>query len=308
MELTNVYNQLGILFMLMLIGYILGKRQIMNGEVVKNFTGFIVRVALPLMIINGMIIPLSAEKVKQSIVAFSISLGVYVGTYLLAILLPKFITKEQRAQNVYSFAIMFSNVGFMGYPVLSAIFGDEAIFIGSIYNISFNVLLYTIGIKFAKGGKEASEKFDLKLLINPGTVACVIGFLLFITAFPVPDFIKGSLEAVGGLCTPLSMLVIGAMLSELPLGGVFKQGSLYIVSIIRLLVLPCIVLIVLKFIVKVEDPLLVGIPVIIAGMPVASNAAMMMKQYEGDAALASKIILVTTLFSGITIPILAQVL
>ncbi|MGL6173134.1 MAG: AEC family transporter [Cellulosilyticaceae bacterium] len=308
MELTNVYNQLGILFTLMLFGYILGKLKILTKDAVGHFTSFIVKVAMPAMIINGMLIPLSAEKLKQGAMAVVISIGVYICTYGVAIVLPKLLTKDDRTQNVYSFAIMFSNVGFMGYPVLSALFGEEAIFIASIYNISFNILVYTIGIKFAKGNGSHKEKINLKVIINPGTVASLIGLILFLVAPPIPEFLTGSIAAIGGLSTPLSMIAIGAMLSELPIDEMFNQGSVYLISVIRLIILPVLVLIILKYILKLEDSLLVGIAVVVAGMPVASNAAMMMRQYEGDSQLASKLILVSTLFSGITIPILAQML
>lgn len=308
MELTNVYNQLGILFTLMLFGYILGKVRILNEQMVGGFSSFIVKVAMPAMIINGMLIPLSYEKLRQGAAAFAISVVFYLVTYLVASYLPRILTKDRKGQNAYSFAIMFSNVGFMGYPVLSAIFGDDAIFITSIYNISFNILVYTIGVRFARGSKEEKEPFSFRVLINPGTIASLIGLVLFIISLPLPQFIVGSINAVGGLSTPLSMIVIGAMLSDLRVGNIFGKIGIYILSSIRLIVLPLIVLIVLKFILKVEDPMLIGIPVVIAGMPVASNAAMMLRQYDGDFQFASELILVSTLFSGITIPILVQML
>ncbi|MEG0326638.1 MAG: AEC family transporter [Cellulosilyticaceae bacterium] len=308
MELTNVYNQLGILFTLMLFGYVLGKIKVLNEQIVGSFTSFIIKVTIPAMIINGMLIPLSREKLAQGAMAFAISLGFYLLTYIVAIYIPKMLTKDKKVESAYSFAIMFSNVGFMGYPVLAAIFGNDAIFIASIYNISFNVLLYTVGVKLAKGSNEPKEAFSPKLLINPGTVASLVGLILFITSPQLPEFLVGSIDAVGGLSTPLSMIAIGAMLSDLPIANIFGKVGIYILTSIRLLVLPIIVLVVLKFIFKIQDSMLVGIPVVIAGMPVASNAAMMLRQYDGDYQFASELILVSTLFSGITIPILVQML
>lgn len=308
MELTNVYNQLGILFTLMLFGYVLGKIKVLNEQIVGSFTSFIIKVTIPAMIINGMLIPLSREKLTQGAMAFAISLGFYLLTYIVATYIPKMLTKDRKVESAYSFAIMFSNVGFMGYPVLAAIFGNDAIFIASIYNISFNVLLYTVGVKLAKGSNEPKEAFSLKLLINPGTVASLVGLVLFITSPQLPEFLVGSIDAVGGLSTPLSMIAIGAMLSDLPIANIFGKVGIYILTSIRLLVLPIMVLVVLKFIFKIQDPMLVGIPVVIAGMPVASNAAMMLRQYDGDYQFASELILISTLFSGITIPILVQML
>lgn len=304
MNLEKVYVQLGILFSLMLFGYILGKIKVIATEGVEAFSKFIVKVALPAMIISGMMIPLSAEKVRMTYYMLLLSVPAYTLAYIIAILFSKSLIKDISQRGVYQFGLVFSNVGFMGYPVLQAMFGDEAIFFAAIYNITFNILLYTLGIKLMKTGNNEGRTIDWKVFINPGVGASVIGLILFATGLRFPSFITGAVHSIGSLCTPLSMLTIGAMLSTLPFGSMFSNMKVYQLAFSRLILLPILTLVLFKYIFRIQDMWLIGVPVVVAGMPVASNAAMMAREYNNNADLASQIILISTLFSAITIPII----
>ncbi len=304
MELTQVYIQLGILLMLMLIGYGLGKIKWMDETSNTIFSKYIVKIALPAIIISGMNMPLNEETITRAISIFGLSILIYAIVFIVAWFVPKILEKNQTREGILSFMILFSNCGFMGFPVIGAFLGEESIFYVAIYNIVFNVLLYTVGIKFVRKGKDDDKGLDLKLLINPGTVASAIGIMIFLTGIPIPEFIMGSIKSIGSTCTPLSMVVIGSMLSLLPIKKMFSDKNIYIVTFIRLFLLPFIIYTLLKYILKIEDSWLIAIPVMIAGMPVASNAAMMAEAYDSDGELASQGILITTLFSCISIPIL----
>ena len=304
MELTEVYIQLGILLMLMLIGYVLGKIKWMDETSNSIFSKYIVKIALPAIIISGMDMPLNEETATRAISILGLSVLIYAIILVIACLIPKIIAKEPSRQGILSFMILFSNCGFMGFPVIGAFLGEESIFYVAIYNIAFNVLLYTVGIKFVTKGKDDNKGFDFKRLINPGTVASAIGITIFATQIKIPEFIMGSLDSIGNTCTPLSMVVIGSMLSLLPIKKMFADIGIYVITFTRLFLLPFIIYILLKYILKIEDSWLITIPVMIAGMPVASNAAMMAEAYDSNAELASQGILITTIFSCISIPIL----
>lgn len=304
MELTKVYIQLGILFILMLTGYLLGKLKFFTAENNATFSKFIVNVALPAVIISGMNMPLTKENMNRALTIFGLSFIVYTLTFIIAWFIPKGLTKNNQQRGVLSFMLMFSNCAFMGYPVLGALLGQEAIFYVAIYNICFNILVYTLGIKLLETGNNQSKSFDYKLLINPGIIASLIGLILFVSGIELPAFISGSIDAIGSICTPLSMIVIGSMLSLLSLKKMFGETKIYILAIVRLFLLPFIIFTLLKYILRIEDSWLIMIPVIVAGMPVASNAAMMAEAYESDAELASQGVLITTLLSCISIPLL----
>ncbi len=308
MELRAVYTQLAILFLLIFFGYVLGKIKIITSSGIKAFSKFIVKVALPALIISGMMIPLTSEKLYNTLYILLISIPTYGFAYCIAVGFSKIFIKDKSQSGVYKFALVFSNAGFMGYPVLGAMFGKEAIFYAAVYNITFNVLLYTLGIKLLKTTDDENNKFSLKLLINPGVVASIIGLVLFATGLTFPEFLTRSIDSVGGLCTPLSMITIGAMLSIMPIKSMFNNIKVYELAFVRLIVLPVLILLLLRYVFRIQDIWLIAIPVIVAGMPVASNAAMMAKEYNNNPEIASQTILVSTLFSCITIPLLTYLL
>ena len=304
MELNGVYTQLGILFCLMSIGYVLGKTKFFTQQSNAILSSFIVKVALPAVIISSMCMPLTKEVLQRALAMLGLSLLVYTIILIAAWMLPRFMTKNEKQQGILSFSIMFSNCAFMGFPVLGALLGDEAIFYVAIYNIIFNILVYTLGIKFLERGKNQKNTFDIKLLINPGIIASLIGLIIFFGKITLPSVILGAIDSVASICTPLSMLVIGAMLSGMSIKEMFGERKIYILSLIRLIFLPFMIFILTKYILKLQDDWLIIIPVVVAGMPVASNAAMMASAYESDAKFASQAVMITTLISCISIPIL----
>lgn len=304
MELNGVYTQLGILFCLMGIGYILGRIKFFTQESNGILSGFIVKVALPAVIISSMDMPLTKDVFRRALIMLGLSLLVYAIIFVVAWGVPRFITRNEMHQGIFSFAIMFSNCAFMGFPVLGALLGDEAIFYVAIYNIIFNILVYTLGIKFLERGKNQKNTFDLKLLINPGIIASLIGLIIFFGGITLPAVVTGTIDSIASVCTPLSMLVTGAMLSQMPIKEVFAERKIYVLSIIRLILLPFMIFILTRYILKLQDDWLIIIPVVVAGMPVASNAAMMANAYDSDAKFASQIVMITTLISCASIPAL----
>lgn len=308
MDFSNIYTQLGILFVIMFIGYILGKIKFIMPEHTAFLSKFVVRLAIPMLLISSMIIPLTEEKLHNAVVILLLSIPSYAIAYMIGVICSKFLAKKKENRNIYIFASTFSNAGFMGFPVFQAIYGEEALFYAVIYNITFNVLVFTLGVGIMNTNSERKDKSNLKALINPGTIASVIGLMLFISGFTPPRFIGSSLEEIGGLCTPLSMLTIGAMLSELPLKEMFNKIEVYLFAIVRLIIIPGSVFLVLYYILKVENPWLIIVPVVTAGMPVATNTGMLAKEYKNNAALASQTILISTALCMLTIPIMVYLL
>ena len=286
MSFSAVYNQIIILFSLIIVGYVCGKLEVITKEMVKNFTTFILQVASPALIIGGMIIPRTPEKLKASIAILIISFSIYGGSLIFGKLITKIIRPNQSQGGIFEFSLVFSNVVFMGFPVLQTVFGKEAIFYAAIYNIAFNILVYTVGIALVSTQKE-THKINFKAFINPGAIASIVGFIIFVLAIPVAGVIKGVMNLVGSVTTPLSMLVIGAMLSALPLSKMFNNWRIYVVSLLRVLVLPLIVYGLLKFVFKIDNMMLVGVPVIVTAMPVAANAALMVQEYGSEPGIAS---------------------
>lgn len=307
MDLQSVYNQLGILFLTIIIGYFLAKIKIITAPATQFLSKYVLNIALPALLIAGMQIPYTPEKLHMAGYVFLLSIPCYALSYLVGIATAKILSRDKAQKAVFNFGIVFANTAFLGFPVFMVLFGKEAIFYAAIYNILFGLLLYTLGAKIMRTPEIDPghiRKLNLKKIFNPGVVASIIGLILFITALPMPEFLIGTIDTLGNTCVPLSMLTIGAMLSELPLHKMFSNVRVYFLSMVRLVVMPLLTLVMVKYIFGIDQVLLIAIPVIMAGMPIATNTVLMAIEYENDAQLSSQVVLISTILSSLTIPLL----
>lgn len=303
MEFLKIFNQILMLFLLMVAGYAARKIEVFDDKVTKGLSSILLKLTLPALIISSMQNPFSTELLKQSgqilllsVITYGISIGI-------AVLVPKLMKSSDEEKSVYQFILLFSNVGFMGYPVVESVFGKEALFYTAIYNLPFNLLVFTLGIYLftSKGGKD--HKVNWKIFVNPGVVAVFIGFFLFIFSIRLPYAIEGAVELLGSTTTPLSMIIVGGLLAKIEVKKVLGNWRVYVTSLVRLIVLPILIWLIFKGF--ITDPLLLGVPVIIAAMPAAANTAILAEEYGGNAELASQGVFISTLLSVISIPLIA---
>ncbi|MGL4336702.1 MAG: AEC family transporter [Turicibacter sp.] len=304
MDIRHIFIQVLVLFILILIGYGARKKSYMDGEFTSKLSKLVMTIFLPAMIISSMQIKFDATMVGQMIHLLIISIVMYAISFFIAYLI-KFVFTGDKDLSIYQFVVLFSNVGFMGYPVVEAILGKEAIFLTSIFNLPFNLLVMTLGVFLLCRGK-AGYSFSIKSIINPVIISIFIGFILFACQISLPTFINQPLEMLGNATTPLSMLVIGSMLCASSAFECFTNKKLYLIAFIRLILLPIVIFWVLRG--RVDDPLLFGIPIIICAMPAASNTAILANEYDANISLASQAVFFTTLFSIFTIPFIAGLL
>ncbi|MFZ7134613.1 MAG: AEC family transporter [Eubacteriales bacterium] len=304
MNLYNVFQSILTLFIIGIVGYFARKKEILTESTINNLPKFLLEITLPCMIISSMQLPFSQEKLKDIKTILFISLGVYLASYLLSILVIRGLKVTDRGEEgVYQFMTIFSNVAFIGYPVLISIYSKEAIFYAAIYNLPFNFLVFTLGVFILQSDR---KKLGLSSFINPGLISVIIGLILYFFSLKIPPIILDPVIMVGDLTTPLSMIFIGASISHVDFKKILLDWRLYFISVIRLLVIPILLFFILKGF--IDDPLLIGIPVVISGMPVAANCAVMAKQYGEHADLASEGIFMTTTLSMVTIPFLVYIL
>lgn len=304
MDIKNVFTQVFILFILILVGYIATKKNLIDSSLTKKLSKLIMNIFLPCMIINSMQLEYSPTILKKVLLLILISLLIYAISFLIAIIF-KAISKSKNDIGVYQFAILFSNVGFMGYPIVEAILGKDAIFYAAIFNIPFNLLIMTLGV-FVICKENNNYSFYFKSLINPVIISIFIGLSLFILNIKLPYIINRPIELLGNITTPLSMIVIGSMLCLSSISECVRNKKLYIVSFIRLILMPILIYFILKGI--VYDKLLFSIPIVIVSMPVASNTAILSSEYNANDKLASQLVFMSTLFSIVTIPIISSIL
>jgi hypothetical protein len=186
-----------------------------------------------------------------------------------------------------------------------ALFGNEGMFYASMFNILFNILVFTVGRMFISGKGEKGA-LSIKTFLSPCTVASLIALILAILKVKFPAAIGEGFETLGNLTTPAALLIIGSSLADIPLKSVLGSPKMYVIALFRLLVFPIALLYCLKLCISSE--LVIGISVIITAMPVATNGTMLCYQYNGDEKTMAQITFITTALSVITIPVLSMLL
>lgn len=298
MDTSIVFNQVLVLFLIMIVGVIARKRNIINREVNKKLTELLLNVTLPMLIITSFQFQFSAQMLLNAGIFFVASTGVL----LLSVLISKLIfTKFPcKTKSVLKFVTVFSNCGFMGFPILEALYGKTGIFYGSIFSIPFNLLLWTYGVVVFNG--EKNIKTVKKAFTNPGIVAVLIGIILYILSVKLPYAVYTAMSMVGTMTSPLSMIIIGGILAEVHLKDMFSGVQVYYGALLRLIALPLITFAALRFL-KLEY-ILSNILVVITAMPAAANTALFANMFEGDTLLASRLVGISTLLSVITLPLI----
>lgn len=284
-----------VLFIIMLIGVLLGKMKVINSESRSTISFLIINVSMPMLIVSSSNLEFNEQTKNESMWLIIMS----VAAFFFSILLAQLIFKKA----VPRCATVFSNAGYMGLPVLNSILGPKGLFLGAIFQMVFHLFTWTYGISlFTKSNK---FKDSLKKMINPSLIAVAIAIVLMFTGWKMPDTIQTVLKMMGELTTPLSMLLIGATLAQVSLKEVIRLKQIYVVTALRLLIIPAFVLLFLLFpsIPKIS----VYVVFVINAMPSAAITGILAMKYNNDEKLASSIVAFSTLISIITLFLITNV-
>ncbi len=297
----EVVNSVLILFIMIVIGYLVRKLDIVSSEFSHSLSKYITNVALPAFIIMNMRFNFDVKVLRNSLILIVMSFLIYAILIVFSYFLVKIRGLEGDEKAVHQFAVVFSNVGFMGYPVLDVFLGKEGMFYGAIFNLSFQIIVWTFGVYLFT--RDGGYKFKLKNVFNPAFCAIIIGFIMFIFSIKPFGLIEKTISMVGMPTSSLSMIAIGMMFSESDVLSVFKDKKVIVTSFIRVLLIPAFTFIVLYFL--GYDAYLLKVPVIVVAMPVAANSAIIASAYNGDYVNMSKMVVASTLLSVFTIPLLS---
>ena len=205
------------------------------------------------------------------------------------------------------FMLLFGNTGFIGIPVIKALYGTEALFYAAIVEVINDVLLFTVGIMLIQISAGAKLRMDPKQLLTPGLIGIFIGLALFILNIQLPEALAKPIAMVGDATTPLTMFAIGGQLAALTVKDIVGDLKVYGVIFLRLMVIPMIALVLVKLFAG-DFSLLEKVIVISFAMPAAAVSAIFSQKYKGEEAFATKSVLMTTVCSIITIPIFAIIM
>lgn len=286
-----------VLFIYMAVGFGCRKAGIFNDVARDKLTDFVVFVTLPCMIFESFNMAFSLESLKQGALALLIAVGMSCVALLLGKVLYNRFPYEEKS--ILQYGTLVSNSGFAGLPVVSGAYGDEGLFLGSLFIIPTRILMWSAGISlFTRADAKQAVK---KVLLNPGIIAVEVGLVRMLFQIPLPHFVDTAVDNLGGCASPMAMALVGAILVDVPLKTVFDLKSFYLVAV-RQFLLPGICLAALRLL--HVDPLTIGVSVVITGMPIGSTTAILAQKYVADAKFASKCVFISTLTSLVTVPIL----
>ena len=300
MDIMVVFQTMLKLFLLLILGFVLFKCHIFDEYTNKKISALIVNVASPMLIISSIA---GVEGSNKSIVFLMIGAGIlmYIGFIILGKIINRIFPFPKKDWPVYECMVVFANTGFMGYPVLLDVFGQEAVFYASLIHMAFNFFVYTYAIMCLTKGDDSEFKLNLKQLLTPGIILIFVGIFIYLFDIQLPSVLMDTINSVGSLTAPLSMMMIGSSLAVYPIKDSFTDWRSYVFAFVRLMIVPFVTMIMCRLL--HIDAYYANITIITNVMPVGSMVLMLATQYNANVKIVTRNIVVSTLLSVITIPI-----
>lgn len=304
----NIVNNTAIsifgMFFIIVIGLIAAKRDIFSSEGNKKINALLLDVVSPTLIFTSYQTLYSASNLKNL-------LGVIILSFILmvmAIIISRIFIKAKGDEKKYlveRMAIMYTNCGNIGIPLMLALFGAEGVFLCTGFITTFNIILWSYGVMILKGS--INKKDILNIFKGPNMIAIIIGLIFYTTNIRLPQILMTPLKMIANMVTPLTMLVIGATLANSKIKELFFNKRVYFVVFIHNIIVPISALLLYHFILKkflIVDSIVWLIAFIGISCPVGASAPMFAMKYKKDERYASNLLSVSTIFSILTIPLM----
>ena len=291
------------LFLMLALGFLAGKTRVLTPKDNKIISRMVNCLTNPCNVLYAALCCGHTLENGEALKLLIVAIAAYGFLVLAAQGVPWLLRVPASQKNQYKYMMVFNNCGFMGIPVVSAVFGAEAMICVTIFIIVFYIFLYTYGLYLIRG---ETGGFRLRDLLTPMIVSSVLSLIFYLCRVQVGGVLAETMDMVRAVTTPCAMLVLGCALSALDFRTIFGNWRLYVVSLLKLLVLPAVLLLLLRPVLR--NPMTLDVTVCIMGMPIATNFTMLSAQYDGDQVLASSSTFITTLVSVLTIPLLIGLL
>ena len=291
------------LFAIVIVGYVAGKLGYLGGDFDRQLSSVVINITCPALILSSAMTGELPDR-QYILPLLLISVITYAVLTLFAFRLPRYLTGKPTDEGIIGFALMFGNVGFMGYPVVASIFGHEAVFYAAVLNVVNTFTVFTIGTILITGrnGVEGS-RFQKKVLYSTPMIAAYLTMLIVALRIDnIPGFVSQPLTMIGNITVPAALLIIGSSMSHLSLRTMFGNATVYTTALLRLVVLPlgmyylCRMLGFSEFVVCINT--------VVIAMPVATYGTILCLKYEKDTTVMTEVTFITTLLSMLTIPML----
>lgn len=301
-----------LLFVIVIAGFICGKTRLMNKGVSQGLSSLIVSLTCPCLVMAS---TMGDKMPDRSLILPLLLVSALTYTILLVVSvhLPRLMGCPEKERGLYSFMLTFGNVGFIGYPVIAAMFGAEAVFYASVLNVANTITVFIWGAQFIAGKGEGGSLRSR--LYSPAMIGTYLSIIIVALQWHAPHFLAQPVKMIGDVTVPTSLLIIGYSISQIPARHMAGGRRHFLMAAFRLFILPLSICYLFRSIVwmlpmagMVFDPLIININTMLIAMPVASFGTIFCLKYGVDETVMAQGTFLTTLLSMITIPFVAGLL
>ena len=302
MSFMATFSKMLMILFAISMGYLANRLKILDDGSNRKLTKLVLNITIPGLILSAVMTGEAQPEVSTVLSVWKMA-AVYYAVELLAVLVvPALLGGTDRQKGVWRFSLLFTNAIFIGYSVLGALYGERAVFYAVLLTLPVNALSFSVGPLMLGG----SRRFSWKSLCTPSFLSSVLSLVIVLAGIQVPAYAGEVLGFVGDMTAPLSLLVLGSVLAGMPLGKVFAMPRIWVLSLVRLVAMPVLLLVCLRPLGL--DPVVLSTGVIIMATPAAVNGFMLAIEHDGDSECMAQTIFLSTLCSIVTIPLVATLI
>lgn len=292
---------------LVVVGYVAGKLGYLGGDFDRQLSSVVINITCPALILSSAMTGELPDR-RYILPLLLISTLTYILLTAAGFWLPRLLTKRRDDEGAIGFALMFGNVGFMGYPVVASIFGPEAVFYAAVLNVVNTFAVFTLGTILITGRNEVEgERFQKKVLYSTPMLAAYLTMAIVALEIDnIPAVVSQPLSMLGAITVPAALLIIGSSMSHLSLRTMLGNRPVYATTLLRLVLLPVGVHYLMRLV--GFDPFVVNINTLVIAMPVATYGTILCLKYKKDTTMITEVTFVTTLLAMVSIPLLVTLL
>ncbi len=303
MTIGTVFFQMLSLAILILVGVVISRIKMVDSHGMGQISRLINYVFNPMMMVSSAISSVGSIDKQVMLLLFGLAAALYLALILIGHFAAPLFDKRPGQKEMYQLMFIFSNVGFMGIPVIRGVFGAENVVYVLAFVFVFNIVFYTYGVALLDGGLSGES---LKKMLNPGTVSSVATLLIVLLEPQVPEFLSNVVDYLGSAASPLAMIAVGVTLANADLKAVFLNPKTYLFTLVKMVAIPLIAIPLLKLL-PFSDTV-IGVCLVEIAMPVANLPLILGTEKGIDCTSCSASIIMTTLASVLTVPLLVALI
>lgn len=303
MTIITVFFQMLSLVIMIGSGYLVTKKGILDEHTNNQLSKVIVELLNPLLFLSSAANSVGQIPLEKIGLTTLIAAGMFAIFIIVGILLSPLFDKHPDQRKIFQMMFIFSNLGFIGIPVVNSILGPEYVVYVTEFIVIYNLVFYTYGLAVMDGYFSFAS---LKAMVNPGTVCGILAILVIVLEIQVPEFIRTAITYLGNAASPMALISVGYTLAYSDLKKIFGEPRLYIFSAIKLLILPLLMLPLLRMV--TQEQALISVCMIMFAMPTGNMPLMLGNQRGIDGSTCSASIILTTILCVFTVPIIVFII